>query len=136
MGKRKKMCFFCQRLTKEKKFAQKFFFYLPPPPPPPIRLNVISLKKVLKSLSSSAISCPALVEAQGTAVNPKSCLVKDGRKVSDTCTFSCLSGYEMADPSMATVTCLKTGWWSGAVVTCTRKSLIIITLQVNAPNLR
>lgn len=65
------------------------------------------------------ISCPPLVEAQGTVVSPKSCLVKDGRKVSDTCTFSCLSGYEMVDPSKATVTCLKTGGWSGAVVTCT-----------------
>ncbi|KAL9973664.1 hypothetical protein ACROYT_G020146 [Oculina patagonica] len=68
------------------------------------------------------IACPPLVEAQGTTVSPRECLVVDGRKVNDTCTFSCQAGYKLPDPQTDTLTCLATGGWDVALISCQRMS--------------
>ena len=67
------------------------------------------------------LSCPPLVEVAGTKVHPKECLVVDGRKVNDTCTFNCTEGYKLPDPNQPTLTCLDTGAWDKAVINCQSK---------------
>lgn len=64
------------------------------------------------------ISCPPLVESKGTTLTPQACLVVDGRKVNDTCTFSCQNGYELPDPQNDKLTCLDTGFWDAALISC------------------
>jgi len=68
------------------------------------------------------LSCPPLVEVAGTKVHPKECLVVEGRKVNDTCTFNCTEGYKLPDPNQPTLTCLDTGAWDKAVINCQRIS--------------
>jgi len=62
------------------------------------------------------------VESQGTTLTPQACLVVDGRKVNDTCTFSCQTGYELPDPQNNKLTCLDTGSWDAAIISCQRIS--------------
>ena len=61
------------------------------------------------------------MESQGTTLTPQACLVVDGRKVNDTCTFSCQTGYELTDPQNNKLTCLDTGSWDAAIISCQRK---------------
>ncbi|XP_031554917.1 sushi, von Willebrand factor type A, EGF and pentraxin domain-containing protein 1-like [Actinia tenebrosa] len=64
------------------------------------------------------MTCPPLVESQGTSVSPSECLVKNGRKVGDKCTFSCKAGYVLLDPSKNTMTCLDTTSWDMPIISC------------------
>ena len=61
------------------------------------------------------------MESQGTTLTPQACLVADGRKVNDTCKFSCQTGYELPDPQIDTLTCLDAGSWDAAIISCQRK---------------
>ena len=73
------------------------------------------------------ITCPALLESMGTSVSPKpQCLVVGGRKVNETCKFSCNNGYELPDPKKDTLTCLVTGSWDAPIINCQRKSRRLI----------
>ena len=73
------------------------------------------------------ITCPALLESMGTSVSPKpQCLVVGGRKVNETCKFSCNNGYELPDPKKDTLTCLVTGSWDAPIINCQRRSRRLI----------
>ena len=73
------------------------------------------------------ITCPALLESIGTSVSPTpQCLVVGGRKVNETCKFSCNNGYELPDPKKDTLTCLVTGSWDAPIINCQRKSRRLI----------
>lgn len=54
-------------------------------------------------------------------MSPKpQCLVVGGRKVNETCKFSCNNGYELPDPKKDTLTCLVTGSWDAPIINCQR----------------
>ncbi|PFX17583.1 Signal peptide, CUB and EGF-like domain-containing protein 3 [Stylophora pistillata] len=73
------------------------------------------------SYNCDYITCPALLESMGTSVSPKSqCLVVGGRKVNETCKFSCSDGYELPDPNKDTLTCIETGSWDAPIINCQR----------------
>nr|XP_058960534.1 sushi, von Willebrand factor type A, EGF and pentraxin domain-containing protein 1-like [Pocillopora verrucosa] len=73
------------------------------------------------SYNCDFITCPALLESMGTSVSPKpQCLVVGGRKVNETCKFSCNNGYELPDPKKDTLTCLVTGSWDAPIINCQR----------------
>ena len=58
-------------------------------------------------------------------MSPKpQCLAVDGRKVNDTCKFSCQNGYKLPDPQKDTLKCLETGSWDAPIINCERKCLI------------
>ncbi|XP_068703322.1 signal peptide, CUB and EGF-like domain-containing protein 3 [Montipora foliosa] len=82
-------------------------------------------------LNCEVISCPPLVEAAGTEVSPPECLSVDGRRVNDTCVFSCDNGYRLPDPNQASMICLDTGAWDRALITCQRKSCPAIPVISN-----
>ncbi|XP_031554918.1 sushi, von Willebrand factor type A, EGF and pentraxin domain-containing protein 1-like [Actinia tenebrosa] len=77
------------------------------------------------------ITCHPVVEAQGTSVSPSECLVKNGRKVGDQCTFSCKAGYFLPDPSKNTMTCLDTSGWDMALIYCRPKRCPSLTPPAN-----
>lgn len=79
---------------------------------------------------STAVACPALPAISNGKIFPQSCS-SSGGKYTETCSYSCVSGYTLLGGGSRT--CLADGTWDGAAPTCKKGKCIFFSWKRTAP---